>query len=357
MNKKSLNAFLAALLVFLLAGCGNTSAKEVISTDPVAVIWTGSDFQVSPVERNVEIVQNIVDAQKSEGVTTINEAWICGDLTPVNSDEATRADSNLGAEAVLGLLSENWSLTAEQCLFTLGNHDVEGYDLAAEGGPYEREGYSVYVINEPDYPSKKSWVGDVKQTAETLSEWLNEKADIGYDRPIFIITHVPLHQSGRNDTRNGSFFVEVLNDAADRGLNIFYMFGHNHSDGYDDYLGGSCIYLEPGAEIPVAIPEGFAKEHYEMQEIKFTYFNTGYIGYAQTDEPESTTSSVVITIYQDCVELRRYNDSGLWNMKNIGTTEYIYDVGEMDGGAELLWQAYTERVESPAVVLLNTADK
>ena len=69
----------------------------------------------------------------------------------------------------------------------------------------------------------------------------------------------------------------MLNDASDKGLNLFFLFGHNHSSGYDDYLGGSCVFLPAGSTIPVADAGGFAKEHYHSQQINFTYLNAGYI--------------------------------------------------------------------------------
>lgn len=355
--------WLLVLGCMLLAACGNgsdsrdTVPQVPVDTQPQAVIWTGSDFQASSLTMNKAILQGIIDAQKNGGVTEIDAAFICGDLTAVSSAEATREDSNAGAQAVLGLLAENWSLTEKSCTFLLGNHDVEGFDLAAQTGGCEREGYSFYVLNETDYPSAKSSTERAKNGAETLRLWLMEKADEGYTRPIFILSHVPLHQSGRNDTRNAAYFVDALNSGADRGLQIFYIFGHNHSDSYDNFVGGSCIYLEPGTQIPVAIPEGFAREHFEMREIRFTYFNAGYIGYAASNEEGATTSSVIIFVYGDRVELHRYNGDGICNMKNPGEENLKYDYGGADDEAVLLWEPYAEEKKSPAIICLHRENK
>ncbi len=184
----------------------------------------------------------------------------------------------------------------------------------------------------------------IKATANALKDYLDEKAEANYTKPIFIITHVPLHNSGRGDNRYASYLVNVLNEAGQKGLNIIYLFGHNHSGGYDRYLGGSCIYYAPGSQMMVFDPEGFDEYDYTTEEIHFTYFLPGYVGYTYSGEPDATTSSAIIEIYSDRVELRRYSADGLCNLKNMGTNSSTWDRN---------WAADTTVTPSPGSVFMK----
>lgn len=336
------------LVISILCGCAAQSDK-LLDSEPLATIIAGSDFQAATVEYGKDYFGTILTSVRADGINNINEAFICGDMTPLRNNRET---SNTGADTVLALLNEAYGLTEEKCVFTLGNHDDDGFDLATPSGGYEKENYSYFVLNETDYGCDKLDT-PVRVIADSLANWLEDKSENGYTSPIFILSHVPLHQSGRNDTRYSSYIIDVLNDASDKGLNLFFLFGHNHSSGYDDYLGGSCVFLPAGSTIPVADAGGFAKEHYHSQQINFTYLNAGYIGYVASNEQDSTISSVIIVVYKNRVEFRRYSPNGLCRMKNSGMTNPVYDYGEVDDKYTLLWQSDTTIIDSPHTVWLG----
>lgn len=71
-----------------------------------------------------------------------------------------------------------------------------------------------------------------------------KKAD--NSKPIFIISHYPLHKTSERTILNSNKVVSILNKySKEKGLNIFFIWGHNHSDApsteknYDKVFTGS----------------------------------------------------------------------------------------------------------------------
>ena len=117
-----------------------------------------------------------------------------------------------------------------------------------------------------------------------------------------------------------------MNDAAAQGLNIIYLFGHNHSNGWDDYLGGANIFLVPGDQINISNGE---KNEYTTETLNFVYMNAGYMGYYKHQNTETeavndpfydisdlTMSCFVIS--DNAVEITRYNNNGKTLLKDKG---------------------------------------
>ena len=76
----------------------------------------------------------------------------------------------------------------------------------------------------------------IKRTAENLRNYLNHKLAVGFKAPIFVISHLPLHYSMRTrndgDKQHANYIFNVLNDAGGNGLNIVFLYGHDHSNGW-----------------------------------------------------------------------------------------------------------------------------
>lgn len=170
----------------------------------------------------------------------------------------------------------------------------------------------------------------VAETANALDSWLDVKAEQGYSKPIFVMSHVPLHLNGRKengtsyDSRNAGYIVNALNEAGEKGLNIIYLFGHNHSNGYDGYIGGSCMFYAPGETMLVYNIGGTADSDFTATELHFTYMNPGYVGYVNTGEPGKTVSSSIFEIYEDRIVISRYSKSKMVNLKNQGVRSTNY---------------------------------
>lgn len=160
----------------------------------------------------------------------------------------------------------------------------------------------------------------VQKTAAQLETYLKGLVDAKDDRPVFITSHIPLHYSHRSnsgmnyDNTYAKLIFDVLNKYGEK-LDIIFLFGHNHSNNYDDYIGGAAIYLPVGETIYIPVEKTVNK--YEPKTLNFTYMNGGYIGY-YNGKCETQQSSAVIEIYENRIEIARYDADGEANLKDEG---------------------------------------
>ena len=300
------------------------SAAE--TSDPIIVV-SGSDFQTD--SSNVEST-NVPYDVPDKIFQTVKNAYsdidgylFAGDYTAKQDD----ADgTKRGLQVFKDLLEDYYpNLEADDQVWIQGNHDPTSTvtdGTLAQSGNNDREDYGVFVINEDDYPA---WGENsiVSTTANNLREYLNEKVQAEYTKPIFIVSHVSLHYSYRTAKETcsiyGSTLLDLLNDASEAGLNIIYMYGHTHNNGYDDYIGGDEVFFKKGDVINVAT----SRYTWEEREIEFTYLNAGYTavywaGYGSTSK--WNTSMVVYEITEDTVTFNRYGENGLLKLKDKGQT-------------------------------------
>ena len=154
------------------------------------------------------------------------------------------------------------------------------------------------------------------------------RSEIKDTRFIFIASHLPLHYSSRtyydNDVQYASVLFDVINEAAQHGLNIVYLYGHNHSNGYDDYLGGASVYLEKGDVLHVAA-YGQPKVEPIEKELCFTYMNAGYLcGYSTSDSTVDQSATVsVFVIEEEKLTVIRYDEQGRHHVKSSGSFNSI----------------------------------
>jgi hypothetical protein len=155
--------------------------------------------------------------------------------------------------------SDFWTLTqkdmdklAEQGVngvFTTGNHEyspgsyTNGKNSTTQKYIEDQEAvnadnYRIYCLGSSAYSRQSSsgsgwgWGGGGWNTYDStqidaLSDYLNS---VGNDKPIFIITHYPLHTNGSRTITGASDIIDTLNAAADSGKKIIYLWGHNHTD-------------------------------------------------------------------------------------------------------------------------------
>ena len=125
---------------------------------------------------------------------------------------------------------------------------------------------------------------------------------------------------------NAYRFFNVINEAAAQGLNIIYLFGHNHSNGYDDSMGGPCIFLKKGDTIEIAQGD---KKTAKQETLNFTYMNSGYTGYYTSPmaNAETTLTMSVFRIRGNEVIISRYSKDGVHNLKSAGVenTSFTYE--------------------------------
>ncbi len=387
-----------SLVLPLVLACGNNSVEISITTDgtpvaespvvpvntePNAVIFTSADFQgrnsvggssasgttSNPNYNNgnavaYRILKRIIQNIKNDGYEKVDATIFCGDYDIDNGN--TAEDSKAGINTVKKVYTDmDWNTSASGAdtkhIFVQGNHEAKlavgegglsGPNRDATGvlGVHDTENYGLYLLHEDYFPFKSSGYTDKKinDAAKELKEYLDAKLSENYSKPIFIAAHVPLHYNLW--MHSGLFakpFFDVINEAAGKGLNIFYIFGHDHG-GYDQYLGGTDIFLPVGS--PIIVPDMGTKSTKQQYTLNFTYMTAGLSAYVAGDHSKNQLSGTIFEIYDDRVVIKRYNDStgdannGLINVGNAGE-------GRADNtAAGLLHTYYPTEYSSPQTV-------
>ena len=310
--------FAVILTFIILVGAFSAFAVPVSAAGKETILIAGSDFQVSG--NNTSKLVSLMDTMKIYGINKVDGAFFCGDYTLEDTE------SNQSQYGIAKLKETFQDFTGGNMLFVQGNHDIDtttGLSQAGNNDPKSRA-YGVYIIHEDQYP-QYNWNNSeelVEKTAADLKKYLNEKVKAGWNKPIFVLSHVCLHWGNRTIKEGsaiyGKYLVDVLNEAGAKGLNIIFMYGHDHSGGYADYLGGGAIYFKKGDRIEMCTGE---KKGHESRTINFTYMNAGYIGYYSTDEAtaDNAVTMSVFRIQEDgSVIITRYDTQGVHKLKSKG---------------------------------------
>ena len=326
-SRKVLAVWLSVLMcVSLLAASATTT---VSAAQEETILLACSDFQPGSLTTGKSNISAILAAMKADGITKADYLFTVGDYntsTPYD-DPTSIPDSRKGIAALKEVFSP---VVGDNMLFVQGNHDMAAVEGLVKSGNNDPAygAYGLYVVNEDSF---REW-GSVDAAALTdLQLYLKNKVEIGYSKPIFILNHVPLHWSNRtikdSSGLNAYKVFNIVNDAAAQGLNIIYMFGHNHSSGYDDFLGGSSIFLKKGDTIEIC--QG-SKTNYKSETLNFTYMNAGYVGNYKSDatDAEKDLTISVFRIRGNEVIISRYSKDGVYNLKSAGTenTSFGYSV-------------------------------
>ncbi len=312
-------ALIVILLVPTLTACGKGK--------PLTTVFAASDFQPykgskDDPEQGQLYMQTIIHQMKKDGYN-IESALLCGDYSKVGNTWANvNPDlNNSGVAAITEVLESELGLNHENTVFVQGNHDPANTEGLDPFGANDTDHYGIFVIHEDNYQWKQgsgNKTGNentdaaefAAATAKELETYLRTKTDEKYEKPIFICSHIPLHYSYRTfisaslDNIHAKLIFDVLNKYG-KELNIIFLFGHNHSDTHDDYLGGGSVYLPAGDTI--LIDDGGDSRSFSEHTLNFTYLNAGYLGYYDGNCAGSGISSTVFAIYPDRVEVARYS--------------------------------------------------
>ncbi len=230
----------------------------------------------------------------------------CGDYTndSVLHDYQLKPDDSI-KEIRDVVAVECSNVLQEDMIFVQGNHD-QLTEAISTSGLHEYDNYLVYVLNtQYDFPWKQGrdtvFKDRVVAASETMKTCFDELIAQGETRPIIIAGHVPLHFTARTSSRHdtgdnmyASYIFDVVNEAG-KSLDIVYLFGHNHSKGWDCYLGGSSVFKEPGEEIliPDAGESTSSTDEFTSNVLTFTYMNAGYTGYYMNCGPDELNSGLL----------------------------------------------------------------
>lgn len=281
----------------------NSLNKKSLSETDTTYLLFGSDYQDAG-----STFPKLLNYTKSQNVKP-NLVGLLGDYKASNvgnhTNEIKEADKKI---------KEYFPDTAT--LYLQGNHDNDSTQNIQATGAYIGNNYILYVINTKDNPritgSSCSSSSATTKISEKLDTFLKTLNDLDIKAPILILTHVPIHDN-RNDNACGYKIGEVVNKY--KNLNIFLMYGHNHSGKYDDCMGGSMNYYPKGSTINFS-----EKNNSKPTKINFYYLNAGYVGLERNTNGQVTCSGTKVTssnansmslftITDDHIKIERYTNS------------------------------------------------
>ncbi len=256
---------------------------------------------------------------------------LCGDYT--NGGANYEGDSLYWIESITYALEEFFPgfTPRTDLLFVQGNHDRNDGDFPPDG-LRDYGSFLVYVMNtQTANPFRQGLTYDrsreiLTETAARLITDTRALSEAGDFRPLFITTHVPLHESRWTASESGdNLLSRILFDAvseAARDRTVVYLFGHNHGFHGDSSIGGTATFFAPGEKlaVPDPLPEERSTERYTLETLNFAYMNAGYLGY--TDEStgaEARASFGIAEIEEDGrVTLRRHAVDGFMPLGAAG---------------------------------------
>ncbi len=307
------------------------------------ILLAGSDFQPSggDVAAGRETVRNILGALADAGYGLFDGFMSGGDYSTGTSHEETTA-------GLAGLDAEISKVVYNNKFYSQGNHDPKTTIGLTPHGANDPLGapYGLFLINEDSYTDLGEGGENV---AKELDAYFEAKINGNWgNKPIFVLCHVPLNFSMRThkgqNARTAMPIVEALNEAGAAGLNIIFLFGHNHSGGYDNYIGGGSVYLKKGDTMLVPDYDNYLVP--AEVTLNFTYMTAGYIGYygSTYGDADGALSMTVFRIQKDgSVIIGRYTADGIHDLKAKGVKNQ--DLGDIMEADPTVYESY--RIVTP----------
>ncbi len=146
-------------------------------------------------------------------------------------------------------------------------------DTDSVGTSEADDGLIVFGINYENIEGENGT--DYDNIYDDLATFLSDLRDDYAGQLVVISAHAGLHQledwggEAAYNINNANKIVALLNEYAETGMNILYMFGHNHSKGESE------LALVPGDEITTVI--SYTDKTTETVPISFAYGHAGYL--------------------------------------------------------------------------------
>ncbi len=244
-SKKGAKIFkrkLRSLLVFTIAFV--MALSPLFSSGPIS--FAADSYPVvlgftSDVHQNNTNLTQWLTSIKNKGIE-LDRMTFGGDYNVGYSGDAEAITTRNAASAVLG--------SEVPITLVRGNHETTDSSLFAKGLVYNGEAYAMFALD----TSGESFL-DSDMTA--LS---NALASIPSSKPVFVMTHRPIHYYGMRTTLKASQMINLLNDYE----NVIFLWGHNHTVGDSNY--GVIKYKGDTVQ---------TTNNGAQEEIKFTYLSFG----------------------------------------------------------------------------------
>ncbi|MBQ7638848.1 MAG: metallophosphoesterase [Clostridia bacterium] len=317
---KKLISVLLAVVMAALTLIPVFAADAPFDDGAYASVLTGSDFQDQGTEA-YDRFNRLLTRMKNDGLETPDSMLVGGDYTKILFDYAVPGISLIRKN----LVEVYPDADPDSVVCIQGNHDNISSGFAKTGF-YDMGVYCLYVINEDDFP----WLQGIrpgvdliiKNVAKDMEKSFNAMIENGDMRPVIVMTHLPLHHTSRflySDNKYASYIFSALNKAAET-LDVIFLFGHQHSDDYDDYIGGSVNFMAPGETILVPKPDKIGENAYTEETLNFTYANCGYVGYSNNNVTETSTNVLtlgVVRFSETGIRFVKYTEEGVYCVENV----------------------------------------
>lgn len=183
---------------------------------------------------------------------------------------------------------------------------------AGKDGTYgtgDDDNYYIYLLSMADLGTNDRYRAGFhsnSQVTEAISAFSATAATLKKDRPLFVISHMPLYHD-RKDNGHAYEWCTAINTVADT-MDVAYFFGHNHNyDDVADYL------YEKGTTLDICTSGNGSTGTSTPVEIKFTHINAGYMSPTTSNSSTRKGTAVVAVIYKDSVQYVTYNNTGVYD--------------------------------------------
>ncbi len=311
---KTVVALLAVIAVLLCAVVPSFADKGIFDENAIASVITASDLQDGDVA--FERLEKVMGLMKEDGLDDPDSLLIGGDYSKMLPNYA--GPEILKVQNAYTTVFSGEETGSVVCL--QGNHDMFPCGGFTKTGFYDMGTYCLYAINEDNFPWNQylRLSNGIEKVAKDMEKSFNGMIEKGDNRPVLIVTHVPLHHTTRGsygDNMYAAYLFKVINQAAEK-LDMVFLFGHNHSGGYDNYIGGAVNFLAPGETIRIPLADEKGEACFTEETLNFTYTNCGYLGYSNNSDENGSTSMLtasVIQIEENTLRFIRYSEDGfLW---------------------------------------------
>ena len=161
---------------------------------------------------------------------TFDTMAFCGD----NADGTGSANDDAYWSRVAAVMSvvTNSNKVNGEGIFINGNHEWENGKVGSSTNATAKKIKNIgYTVNEEDYAIYVFGAASSNQSYNTsditaLGNWLKTAPT---NKPIFIISHFPIHSAAGRTTANADTLRTTLNEYAD-DHDIYFLWGHNHTN-------------------------------------------------------------------------------------------------------------------------------
>jgi hypothetical protein len=239
--------------------------------------------------------------QKSTLLTRVGEACgnpnkceligLVGDYNLQDPSVMYSTADDLSNIALNVYITLNWQTNGMNFVTTQGNHDTENEFFVAGG--YFTSG-PVMIENNTNYDVYRINVSDFASICSNLTSYLSTVTS----KMLMVMSHYPLHSNRDGIDQNGANCIfTALQNAAARGQDITFLWGHNHyRSGRPDYDANVRMVAAPGQTIQSIAGNTYNNAN-ANQALKFSYVNAGYSITGAAALIALTSTSMTITRY------------------------------------------------------------